>query len=71
MIKTIFGSLSKIFIKYNELRLSLRKDHFYLLSYKFEDFIIDFCDLYNVALLIAEVKLKQTIAKRLLDLSEA
>jgi hypothetical protein len=55
----------------NELKLPLRKDQLKLLSYKFEDFITDYCDLYKVASHIAEVKLKQTIAKRLMDLAEA
>jgi hypothetical protein len=55
----------------NELKLPLRKDQLNLLSYKFEDFITDYCDLYKVASHHAEVKLKQTIAKRLMDLAQA
>ncbi len=55
----------------NEFTLPLRKDKLNLLSYKFEDYITDYCDLYQVSSHTAEDKLKKCIAKRLRVLSKS
>jgi hypothetical protein len=48
--------------------LSSRKEQSNLLSYRFEDYISDYCGLYNVASSLADDNLKKSIAKTLIGL---
>jgi len=53
------------------LKLSSRNEQSNLLSYRFEDYISDYCELYGVASHLAENTLKESIASTLIELSEA
>ncbi len=53
------------------LKLSSRNEQSNLLSYRFEDYISDYCELYGVASHLAVNKLKGSIASTLIEFSEA